>query len=275
MALCANKEVKMNLQKFAYDNNAYCDFTSTAAKAIAGKDILLCVYNETGDDLLAISGQQGLTINRSADSIEITSKDTQGGWKSKIAGMKEWSIDNDGIYALGDESHTVLSKAFENSDPVCIKVIDSKRKRGMFGGLAVITDYPIEAPYDDSMTYSLTLEGMGALVDLLVEPVTPDTMPDGTESLESLTVVSVEGESAGQTMIYANPTLTASNKYYYKTGEAPIPYPSYKEDVTGSYTAWDGSTAITATTGNEILLVETDSSGRALKAGKATVTSKV
>ena len=120
----------MNLQKFAYDNNAYCDFTSTAAKAIAGKDILLCVYNETGDDLLAISGQQGLTINRSADSIEITSKDTQGGWKSKIAGMKEWSIDNDGIYALGDESHTVLSKAFENSDPVCIKVIDSKRKRG-------------------------------------------------------------------------------------------------------------------------------------------------
>lgn len=275
MALCANKEVKMNLQKFAYDNNAYCDFTSTAAKAIAGKDILLCVYNETGDDLLAISGQQGLTINRSADSIEITSKDTQGGWKSKIAGMKEWSIDNDGIYALGDESHTVLSKAFENSDPVCIKVIDSKRKRGMFGGLAVITDYPIEAPYDDSMTYSLTLEGMGALVDLLVEPVTPDTMPDGTESLESLTVVSVEGESAGQTMIYANPTLTASNKYYYKTGEAPIPYPSYKEDVTGSYTAWDGSTAITATTGNEILLVETDSAGRALKAGKATVTSKV
>ena len=145
----------------------------------------------------------------------------------------------------------------------------------MFGGLAVITDYPIEAPYDDSMTYSLTLEGMGALVDLLVEPVTPDTMPDGTESLESLTVVSVEGESAGQTMIYANPTLTASNKYYYKTGEAPIPYPSYKEDVTGSYTAWDGSTAITATTGNEILLVETDSAGRALKAGKATVTSKV
>ena len=274
MVLCANKEVKMNLQKFAYDNNAYCDFTSTAAKAIAGKDILLCVYNETGDDLLAISGQQGLTINRSADSIEITSKDTQGGWKSKIAGMKEWSIDNDGIYALGDESHTVLSKAFENSDPVCIKVIDSKRKRGMFGGLAVITDYPIEAPYDDSMTYSLTLEGMGALVDLLVEPVTPDTMPDGTESLESLTVVSVEGESAGQTMIYANPTLTASNKYYYKTGEAPIPYPSYKEDVTGSYTAWDGSTDITATTGNEILLVETDSSGHALKAGKATVTSK-
>ncbi len=81
---------KMDLQLFGFDNNAYCDFTSSAAKAIAGKDILLAIYNTGGDKLLAISGQQGLTINRSADSIEITSKDTAGGWKSKIAGMKEW-----------------------------------------------------------------------------------------------------------------------------------------------------------------------------------------
>ena len=85
----------INLQMFAdgYDRGAYCDFSSSAAKAIAGKDILLAVWDSTGAKLMAVSGQQGLTINRSADSIEITSKDTQGGWKSKIAGMKEWSID--------------------------------------------------------------------------------------------------------------------------------------------------------------------------------------
>ena len=144
----------------------------------------------------------------------------------------------------------------------------------MFGGLAVITDYPIEAPYDDAMTYSLTLEGMGALVDLSADPVSPDTMPDSVSSIEPLTVVSVEGSSTGQTMIYANPTLTASNKYYYKTGVAPLGYPAYMEDVTTGYTAWDGESAITATTGNELLLVETDSTGHALKTGKAIVTSK-
>lgn len=266
--------MKYELQQFAFDSNAYCDFTSTAAQAAAGKDILLCIFNAAGDELLAISGQQGLTINRSADSIEITSKDTQGGWKSKISGMKEWSIDNDGIYSLSDESHSVLSQAFENSDPVCVKVINAKTKKGMFGGLAVITDYPIEAPYDDAMTYSLTLEGMGALVDLSADPVSPDTMPDSVSSIEPLTVVSVEGSSTGQTMIYANPTLTASNKYYYKTGVAPLGYPAYMEDVTTGYTAWDGESAITATTGNELLLVETDSTGHALKTGKAIVTSK-
>ena len=65
-----------------------------------------------------------------------------------------------------DETHKTLSKAFTNSDPVCVKVIDGKRKKAMFGGLAFITDYPLEAPYDDAMTYSISLEGNGALVDL-------------------------------------------------------------------------------------------------------------
>lgn len=176
--------MKMNkLQLFAgeFDGNAYCDFSSSAAKAIAGKDILLAIFSADGTSLLAISGQQGLTINRSADSIEVTTKDTEGGWKSKIAGMKEWSIDNDGIYVPDDESHDILSEAFENGDPVCIKVINGKKKKGMFGGLAVITDYPIEAPYDDTVTYSVTLEGMGALVDLARNPADTDTMPSTSE----------------------------------------------------------------------------------------------
>lgn len=170
---------EFNLQLFAsgFDDGAYCDFSSTSAKAIAGKDILLAVWNADGTALIAISGQQGLTINRSADSIEITSKDTEGGWKSKIAGMKEWSIDNDGIYVMNDESHAELSKAFDGGEPVCVKVYNGKTKKGMFGGLAVITDYPIEAPFDDAVTYSLTLEGMGALVDLNINPSGTDIAP--------------------------------------------------------------------------------------------------
>lgn len=265
-----NKEYMM-LQLFAYDDNAYCDFTATAAKAVAGKDILLAIYNADGSKLLAISGQQGLTINRSADSIEITSKDTQGGWKSKIAGMKEWSIDNDGLYVPGDESHSLLSAAFDNGDPVCLKVINGKKKVGMFGGLAVITDYPIEAPYDDAMTYSLSLEGMGALVDLLANKPETDTMPDGSNALEYLTVVSVAGSTSGQTSVYVNPEKTTGNTYKYQTGEN-VTYPAYNADCS-PMTAWDGKADIAAVTGEKVLIVEC-ASGKAVKAGIATVTAK-
>lgn len=161
----------------AYDDGAYCDFSANAAKAMAGKDLLLAIWNADGTAILAVSGQQSLTINRSADTVEITSKDTEGGWKSYIAGMKEWSIESDGIFVKDDESHAILSAAFDAGDPVCIKVYDNKRKKGMFGGLAVITDYPIEAPYDDSVTYSLTFNGMGKLTDLTVEVPESDELP--------------------------------------------------------------------------------------------------
>lgn len=261
------------LQLFAFDSNDYCDFTSSVAKAIAGKDILLCIWNIEGTELLAISGQQGLTINRSADQIEITSKDTQGGWKSYLAGMKEWSIDNDGLFVPSDQSHSILSQAFENSDPVCIKVVDGKRKVGMFGGLAVVTDYPIEAPHDDAVTYSITLSGMGPLVDLSTAPVEPDTMPDGSAALESLTVVSVAGASSGQTSIYVNPVLEASDKYFYRTGTAPLEYPSYGENI--SETSWDGTSPISGlAAGNQIMIIETDAEGKALKAGVAEIIVK-
>lgn len=160
----------MILQRFAndpYDGGAYCDFDATAASAMAGKDILLCIWDADGSNLLAIAGQQGLSINRSTDAIEVTSKDTEGGWRSKIAGMKEWSIDSDGVYVADDESHAALSSYFENGDLVCVKVVkNDTNKTGLFGGLAVISDYSIDAPYDDSVSYSITLEGNGALTDL-------------------------------------------------------------------------------------------------------------
>ncbi len=160
-----------------YDGGAYCDFSASAASAIAGKDILLAVWDATGANILAVAGQQGLTINRSADTIEVSTKDTEGGWKASIAGMKEWSIDLDGLYVKDDASQAILSTAFTSGDLVCIKVYDAKAKKGLFGGVAAITDFPLEAPYDDAVTYSITLSGVGKLTDLSVEVPSTDTLP--------------------------------------------------------------------------------------------------
>jgi len=135
-------------------------------KAIAGKDILLSIWDATGSKLLAIAGQQGLTINRDKDTIEITSKDTEGGWKEFLVGFKEWFIDNDGVYVRDHGSHKLLAKTFNSDDPILVKVTNQKNKTDMFGGMALLTSYPIEAPYDDAVTYSLSLQGTGALVDL-------------------------------------------------------------------------------------------------------------
>lgn len=165
---------KINLQLFAesadasaspFDGGKYGNPIDAVSAATAGKNIIVSVWDATGSKLLAIKGQKSLKLNRKADSIDITTKDDDD-WKSKMAGMKEWGLDTDGIYVTSDESHRELSNAFENSSPVLIKITNKKTISDMFGGLASITDYSFEAPYDDAMTYSLSLEGMGPLVDL-------------------------------------------------------------------------------------------------------------
>lgn len=161
-----------------YDGGAYCDFSQAAAQAIAGKDILLAIWNDDGTKLLAVAGQRGLTINRSADTIEVTTKDTEGGWKASLAGAKEWSISNDGIFVLGSDSHKALGAAFNGGNPICVKVYDMKHKKGLFAGLACVTEYTVEAPYDDAMTYSINLVGMGQLHDLTAETINPDKEPE-------------------------------------------------------------------------------------------------
>lgn len=162
---------KINLQLFAetstqpFDGGVYGDPTAAAAAATAGKNIIISIWNSSGTKLLAIKGQKSLKLNRKADSIDITTKDDSD-WKAKMAGMKEWGLDTDGIYVMHDESHRELSKAFEESLPVLVKITNKKTATDIFGGLASITDYSFEAPFDDAMTYSISLEGMGKLVDL-------------------------------------------------------------------------------------------------------------
>ena len=93
-----------------------------------------------------------------------------------------------------------------------------------------------------------------------------------TETLGVLTVTSAAGTTSGKTAISVSPALTSGNSYKYKTA-ATVALPALN-DPTADYTAWTGSAEITATTGNEIVIVEVGSVGEVKKAGKATVTAK-
>ncbi len=88
--------------------------------------------------------------------------------------------------------------------------------------------------------------------------------------LPALTVVSVAG-TTGKTDIYVNPALGASHTYVYKTDDT-VELPVLGAETTG-WTAWDGSAEITATTGDQIGIVEVDSGGLAVKGGLAIVTA--
>lgn len=88
-----------------------------------------------------------------------------------------------------------------------------------------------------------------------------------------LIVTSEAGSTSGKTAITFSPAKSASNSYKYKTAET-VTLPALGEDCSSDYTDWDGSTAISTVTGDEIVIVEVDSSDKAVKANKTIVVAK-
>ena len=95
--------------------------------------------------------------------------------------------------------------------------------------------------------------------------------PTISDTLPELKVVSVAG-TAGKTLIYVNPALTGGNTYVYKTA-ASVDLPALDTVLTTGWTAWNGAAEITATTGNEIAIVEINATNESVKGGLATVTA--
>jgi TP901-1 family phage major tail protein len=127
---------------------------------MTGMKCKLFVKDATTGQVLA--GQRNATLSRSAESIEATSKDTEGFWKESLQGFKEFSIDADGAFVESDAAYTTLETAFINSENVNVYIeLPSGTK---YEANCTITDFSLEMPYDDLVTYSISLQGSGALV---------------------------------------------------------------------------------------------------------------
>ena len=114
-----------------------------------------------------IGGQRGATLNRSADTTDRTTKDTEG-WKSNGQSFKEWSIEADGLLIESDAGFLALEDAFDEGLEVDVELITASGSR--YYGKAIVTDLPIEAPHDDEATYSVTFLGQGKLNKGTVTP---------------------------------------------------------------------------------------------------------
>lgn len=127
---------------------------------VSGMKVKLYIMEAGTGKVLA--GQRNATLNRSAETIDATSKDTEGFWTESLQGFKSFSIDADGAFVESDEAYASLEAAFVNSENVDVYLeMPSGTK---YKGNCTITDFSLEFPYDDLTTYSLSLQGNGALI---------------------------------------------------------------------------------------------------------------
>ena len=124
-----------------------------------GKDFLLEVKSAAGEWVL-IGGQRSADMQRAADKIDITTKNSGGWCLSKII-TKSWSVDLSGLVILVDAGVSILTESWHQSQKIKIRLrhVDDS----VFVGEAYLTDFNLTAPHDGAAELSGTIEGVGAL----------------------------------------------------------------------------------------------------------------
>jgi len=136
--------------------------------------------SKTDPDYIKIGGQQGATLNRSKELIETTSKDSSG-WREQMSGVKEWGIEADGLLIVNDRGYCALENSFINDTKLMIQMMTPSGLK--YKGEVIVTDFPIEAGFEDMSTYGITFEGCGAL-EVVMDEDGDGFEPDEEEEAE-------------------------------------------------------------------------------------------
>jgi predicted secreted protein len=129
----------------------------------------LKVYSSGTTNLVAFA--QNCTININHSPREITNKES-GGYKEILEGLRDFSIDVDGAYAWTDASGTALANGADdlvNSNILTRATVDfifgdtQATSDVSYSGSGYITSVSLTGSTEDTATYSLTIEGTGAL----------------------------------------------------------------------------------------------------------------
>ena len=126
---------------------------------------LMGIYVDvTGTDTL-VSNQTNATMSINMDVRDISSKDS-GGWKDSAEGQRSFSFSADAYvdFAAGYTIDDLY--AFMNTrTQLTVRMSTETSTHKYYEGCAYLTSIEMSAGVEDSVTFSITLEGTGALTE--------------------------------------------------------------------------------------------------------------
>lgn len=129
-----------------------------ANKTIHGKDVNIYILSGLAREVIAFT--RGISLDRSADVIEVTTRSSDG-WKEQQSSFKEFSISVDGLYASDESSYNELENAFNSGEELPFEVVLPDGRT--YDGNVIVTSMPLGADYSDALTFSADLQGTGPL----------------------------------------------------------------------------------------------------------------
>ena len=148
-----------------------------AVKTISGSNLVLSVDLGGGSTFTAVGGSTSCTLNVNQETIDISSKDSAGN-KEFMNGARSWSIDCEAFFTDGDSDSAANPIRDGDDSAGWYPSLEAGTKiqcrfsctAGMTGaskyqGYGYITSISLAGAVGEWSTYSVSIQGTGALTD--------------------------------------------------------------------------------------------------------------
>ena len=127
-----------------------------------GKDLLVKV-DMNGDGLFeTIAGLRATRVSFNAESVDVTSLESQGGWRELLsgAGVKSAAISGSGVFTDAGTDASARQLFFDGATPDFQVIIPDF---GIVEGAFQVTSIEYSGSYNGEATYEMSMASAGAL----------------------------------------------------------------------------------------------------------------
>ncbi len=127
-----------------------------------GKDLLIKVDMNSGGTFETIAGLRATRVSFNAETVDVTSLESQGGWRELLsgAGVRSASISGSGVFKDANTDERARQLFFDGETPDFQVIIPDF---GIVEGPFQVSGLEYSGSHNGEATYELTLASAGAL----------------------------------------------------------------------------------------------------------------
>lgn len=127
-----------------------------------GKDLLVKVDMTGGGQFETVAGLRATRVSFNAESVDVTSLESQGGWRELLsgAGVKSASISGSGVFRDASTDERARQLFFDGETPDFQVIIPDF---GIVEGAFQVTSLEYAGTHNGEATYEMSMASAGAL----------------------------------------------------------------------------------------------------------------
>tara|TARA_R110002020_G_scaffold294252_1_gene510107 strand:+ start:897 stop:1319 length:423 start_codon:yes stop_codon:yes gene_type:complete len=130
--------------------------------SVNGTDFILQI--DSGAGYLTLGTSTSCSVSMSLETRDTSSK-SSAGWAESLYGQRSWTMDVESLLTFNVANVMHLFDVYNGRTVCTVKFIQASTVTGdaFYSGTALLTSLSADAPMEDSMTYSASFQGSGAL----------------------------------------------------------------------------------------------------------------